>query len=358
MTEQDVYERLREHLDGLPIGYPSTKSGVELRLLRQLFTEEEAEMAINLSPFAATAGDVAEKIGQASEKVEALLEQMSTKGLIFNARKGGITTYRANWFLIGIFDFQGNRMTKKFATDFDQYMEEGLRDELYLANTRQLRVVPVNKAVDAVDKSIVPYDDARELIKQQSKIVVANCICREKAGILEESCDKPLETCLNFSTGAYYRLEHGTGREVTQEEALEIIDRSERLGLVMSSGNAQKTFALCSCCGDCCEFLANLKKYPKPSSMVASNYYSEVDPELCTSCQECLDRCKMDAIAIDDVATIDLDRCIGCGLCVTTCPEDALSLQRKAEDELTVPPANPNELYMKIGIERMQRQSS
>ena len=45
MTELDVYERLRDHLHHLPVGFPSTKSGVELRILRQLFTEEEAEMA-------------------------------------------------------------------------------------------------------------------------------------------------------------------------------------------------------------------------------------------------------------------------------------------------------------------------
>ncbi|MFQ5979276.1 MAG: DUF362 domain-containing protein [Candidatus Heimdallarchaeota archaeon] len=357
MTEQDVYGRLREHLDSLPVAFPSTESGVELRLLRRLFTEEEAEMAINLSPLAATAADIAEKIGQDPEKVGALLDQMSAKGLVFNSSKGGITTYRASWFIIGIFEYQVNRMTKEFANDFDQYVEEGLREELFAANTHQLRVVPVNKAVDAV-MQVASYDDARELIKQQSKISVQNCICRQKKDLQGEPCSQitEREVCMAYSTGAFYYIEHGLGREINQEEALGLIDFAEQKGLVLSPGNAQKTFAMCLCDGDCCEFLGNVKKYPTPSTIVASNYYAQVDEDLCSSCFTCEDRCQMDAISyVDDISTVDLDRCIGCGLCVTTCAEEALSLQHKAEDDLTVPPANGMELFTKIGTERQQR---
>ena len=49
MATDDVYVRLREHLDNLPVGFPKTESGVELRILKRLFTEEEAEMAMHLS---------------------------------------------------------------------------------------------------------------------------------------------------------------------------------------------------------------------------------------------------------------------------------------------------------------------
>ncbi|MFW9997284.1 MAG: DUF362 domain-containing protein [Candidatus Odinarchaeota archaeon] len=360
MTEQDVYMRLREHLDGLPVGFPSTESGVELRILRELFTEEEAEMACQLTPFPETAADIAGKIGQDVKDVEALLEQMSSKGLIFNARKGGTTTYRASWFVVGIFEYQVNRMSKKFVEAFDQYVEEGLRDELVGYETHQLRVVPVNKAVNAI-KHVASFDDARNLIKMQSKISVQNCICKQKKDLQGGKCSRieEREICLAFSTGAYYYLEHGLGRELTQDEALALLDFAEEKGLVVSPGNAQKPFAMCLCCGDCCEILTNLKKYPKPSSMIDSSYHARVDADSCTGCETCLDRCQMDAISIvDGIATIDLDRCIGCGLCVTTCPEEALSLQRKAENKLVVPPADGNDLYMKIGTERLQRRSS
>ncbi|MFX0209496.1 MAG: DUF362 domain-containing protein, partial [Candidatus Hodarchaeota archaeon] len=257
----------------------------------------------------------------------------------------------------GIFEYQINRMTKEFAEDFDQYLDDGLRDELLSYDTHQLRTVPVNKAIDAV-KHVSSYDDARELIRQQSKISVQNCICRQKKDLQEEPCSRheEREICLTFSSGAYYYLEHGLGREITQEEALNLLDFAEQKGLVLNSGNAQKAFAMCLCCGDCCEYLGVLKTHPKPSSLVNSNYFAQVDEDLCSGCETCVDRCQMDAITIvDDISTINLDRCIGCGLCVTTCPEDALTLQPKAEK--IVPPANINELYMKIGNERLQKSS-
>jgi heterodisulfide reductase subunit A-like polyferredoxin len=105
--------------------------------------------------------------------------------------------------------------------------------------------------------------------------------------------------------------------------------------------------------------LASLKKIPKPSFIVASNYFAEVDIDNCTGCETCLDRCQMDAITIEEgVAKIDLDYCIGCGLCVTTCPSEALSLKRKDETEVVVPPANAFELYREIGEKRLQRRTS
>lgn len=39
---KDIYERLRERLNDLATGYPATESGVEIRILKRLFTEEEA----------------------------------------------------------------------------------------------------------------------------------------------------------------------------------------------------------------------------------------------------------------------------------------------------------------------------
>ncbi|MFX0085683.1 MAG: DUF362 domain-containing protein, partial [Candidatus Hodarchaeota archaeon] len=314
-------------------------------------------MACKLSPLPATVHDIAEQIEQAPEDVVSLLEQMSKKGLIFNSNKGGITTYSASWFIVGIFEYQVNRLTKELADDFDQYLDDGLRDELLSYDTHQLRVVPVNKAINAA-KYVASYYDARELIKQQSKISVQNCICRQKKELQGHSCSRheEKEVCLAFSSGAYYFIEHGLGREISQEEALNLLDFAEQKGLVLNPGNAQKTFVMCLCCGDCCEYLSVLKTHPKPSSLVNNSYYAQVETDLCTGCETCLDRCQIEAISIiDDISTINLDRCIGCGLCVTTCPEEAISLQVKTKIE--VPPPNAIELYRKINTERLQKQS-
>jgi heterodisulfide reductase subunit A-like polyferredoxin len=86
---------------------------------------------------------------------------------------------------------------------------------------------------------------------------------------------------------------------------------------------------------------------PRPVDVVASNYYAVSDPELCTACETCIDRCQMDAVALkDDTALVNLDRCIGCGVCVPTCPSEAIQLVKK--DQEIVPPKDMEALYQAI----------
>jgi Na+-translocating ferredoxin:NAD+ oxidoreductase subunit B len=88
--------------------------------------------------------------------------------------------------------------------------------------------------------------------------------------------------------------------------------------------------------------------------MVVSNHYAAVDPDLCTACEICMERCQMDAVSIghDDIAVIDRDRCIGCGLCVTTCPVEAMGLKPKALGERRDPPKAAQETMMRLAQER------
>ncbi|MFX1576256.1 MAG: 4Fe-4S binding protein [Promethearchaeota archaeon] len=359
MIAEDVYEKLREHLNDLPVGFPKTKSGVEIRILKRLFTEEEAEMAMHLTYIPETIEQIAQRTNQNPKEITPLLERLADKGLIFRSHKAGITQYRAEWFAVGIYEHQVNNMTKELAEDLEQYMEEGLRDELIAsADPPQLRVIPVVASLSP-SMGVLPHEDAREIVKKQSKIAVAPCICKRQKEALGEKCDKPEEVCMIFSTGAYYYIENGYGREISVDEALKILDLAHDAGLVCSPSNDQKGFVICNCCGCHCEILANLKKLPHPAKLVASNYYTEVDVDSCSGCETCLDRCQMDAISMENgVAQIDLNYCIGCGLCVTTCPSEALSLKRKDESEVAVPPANAFELYREIGEKRLQRRAS
>ncbi|MFW9830529.1 MAG: DUF362 domain-containing protein [Candidatus Thorarchaeota archaeon] len=356
MTTYDPYEQLRAHLDNLPVGFPKTDSGVEIRLLKRLFTEEEAKMTTNLTYISETAEQIAKRAKKPVEEVELLLEQLAAKGLIFRSRKGGVTKYSAAWFIIGIYEHQVNNMTKELAQDFEQYMDEALREEFIVSSEPpQLRVIPVRDSLEPT-LNVVPYEDAREIVKKQSIIAVAPCICRIEKDVLGEGCDKPKETCIVFSSGAHYYIENGYGREITVAEALKILDQAQEVGLVCSPSNDQKGFVICNCCGCCCGVLTNLKKLPKPSSIIASNYFAEVDTNRCTGCETCLDRCQMDAITIrEGIAEIDLDYCIGCGLCITTCPSEALSLKRKEETKVSTPPTNAFDLYREIGEKRLQR---
>jgi heterodisulfide reductase subunit A-like polyferredoxin len=144
----------------------------------------------------------------------------------------------------------------------------------------------------------------------------------------------------------------GWGRSISKEEALEIAAKNEEDGLVLQPCNQQEIQAICSCCGDCCGALKAIKTLPRPAEFVASNYFAQVKADLCDGCGICVDRCQMEAVAVqDDVARVNRDRCIGCGLCVPKCPSESIHLVKK-EKEL-VPPKDMDAMFEAIKANRI-----
>jgi len=111
--------------------------------------------------------------------------------------------------------------------------------------------------------------------------------------------------------------------------------------------NSQYPFCICLCCGCCCEVLANAKGLENPARLFYANYYAVNDDALCNGCGLCVDRCQMDAIAMeDDKSRIDPGRCIGCGLCITDCPAKAIRLEKK--DPIAVPKKDTTAFYLTL----------
>jgi Na+-translocating ferredoxin:NAD+ oxidoreductase subunit B len=347
----DVFQKLAKHLDNLPTGYPATESGVELRILKRLFTAEEAEIAMTLTMMPETAAGVAGRTGRDAAALADTLAEMSQKGLIFRMSKADKTLYSAAQFIIGIWEYHVNSLDEDLIRDVNEYMPTLMQKSWLNTTTKQLRVIPVAKSVSA-EMTVMPFEAAEAIIKQQSKIIVAACICRKEQKMIGKGCDKPSETCIIFGGGAYYYQKNGLGREIDKKEALDILKAGVDAGLVLQPGNQQKSMNICMCCGCCCGVLKNLKTLDKPAKVIHTNYYAQVDEELCTACEACVERCQMDAITVDEIARVNLDRCIGCGLCVTECPTEAILLKQKAEDSHYVPPKNVFETYMNIAQER------
>jgi hypothetical protein len=226
----DVYYQLREQLDQYSVGFPSTESGVEIKILEHLFTEEEAQMYLNLSMMLETPEAVADRLKQDPEKVGRLLEQMAEKGLLFRLRKEGSARYGVAPYVVGIFEYQLKSMDQELAKLHEQYFEETFAHDMS-EKTLPMRTIPVNKSLN-VSWPVAPYEDVREIIKSKEKIAVANCICRVQQGRLDQDCDKPLEACFMFGSHAKYYVEKGMGRWISQEESLEILDCCEEAGLV------------------------------------------------------------------------------------------------------------------------------
>ena len=336
--KNDVYARLRERLDEYSIGFKSTGTGVEIQLLETLFTEEEAEMYLNLTRSLQTARDIAEKTGQPIQTTEEILQKMTDKGLTiprFPKKKDEPFYYSAAPYLHGLLEHQIKRMDKDMADLMLKLNHIGY----FSRGPAPLRTIPVNTAVDN-DTKIAPYEDVRKIIELKRRYCVADCACSVVRQTQQPQCEKPIEVCFLFDFYADYYIERGLGREVDKAELLQILERCDKNGLVPQLGNSINPDALCNCCPDCCESLLALKASPKPAKYSTSSYCSAVETESCIGCGTCIDRCPMNAIIQSDeeVAQINPHRCIGCGLCVSTCSEGAIRLVRKSEDHIKMPP--------------------
>lgn len=333
----NVYEKLRERLDMFPQGFPKTKSGVELEILEHLFSADEAEVALSLRPLPEPVSTIAERISRDEKELQEILYDMSKRGLIgrFKESEEVGSYFLAPW-MIGIWEFQLNRLTPDNIKLYEKYFEEGMVPFNKTKKVGEFRVIPIQKEIQN-NTEIQPYEKVSEVIDSQTRFAVADCICRKEARMMGEGCDKLLETCMMFGLAADYYIENELGREISKEEAKEILFKAEEDGLVhFSSNHADGKIFICNCCGCCCKALANITKYDNPAVIAQSNYYASVDADTCDGCETCTDRCQVDAIQVEsDLAIISTAQCIGCGLCVSSCPTESISMIPKGPDALS-----------------------
>ncbi len=351
MTEE-VYQNLQKHLDQFPIGYPATKSGVEIRVLKHLFNPEEAEIAINLKWEYEILENIHKtiKTQNSLSQLEEALDVMVSKGLINFKKEGDKKYYAILPLVVGIYEYQINKLTNEFIEDFELYKDNEFALEIISTNNLQVRIIPLEQSLTP-ENQVASYDEIRKIIEntEEDSIGLANCICRQSKDLQGEPCSKisERELCLYLGNTGRLFLDQGWARPISKDKALEILLNSEKNGLVLQSGNTKNPEFICNCCNCCCLSLSKAKEIPRPAQFLASNFYAEVDKELCTGCGTCLKRCQMNALKlVNNISKVNLKRCIGCGLCVSTCPEEAIHL-RKKEKEI-VPPSTVDDLYAEI----------
>ena len=350
MTETtDAFRELQEHLDKMPVGYPATKSGVEINLLKEIFTPEEAKLTTHLDYKHKTVDEIyktAQKHVESKEQLERIFDQIVSKGGISRRERDGEKQYAVIPLLLwGMFEHQLKRLTPEFLGNLGQYMQGQFANELANTKVPKTRVIPIEQSLK-VEHRIATYDELRHIIEQAGEhITVQDCICRKVGDMIGKPCQVTdrREVCITFGDVADLYAKEGWGRRISQEEAFEIARKNEEEGLVLQPGNEQQPVFMCACCGDCCSVLGPIKSFPRPADLMVSNYFAQLDTELCKGHGTCVKRCPMGAARLEDkAASIDLGRCIGCGLCVPTCPENAIKLVKKAKE--IVPPATEEDL--------------
>jgi len=333
--EQTVYRKLAQKLDAIPNGFPATESGIELRILEWIFTPEEAALAAEMRLRAESADEIAPRVGQDPKAAYGTLKAMVRKGLIYTKRDEGKLKFGLLPFAVGIYEEQLERIDEEFAQMFEDYYREALSDAL-LGQPAPMRVVPVEESIP-VDIEIFPYERASEMLNQAQSFGVRDCICRTQQALLGNRCHYPMESCLLFASAEGVFANDPVTREVTREEAFQILREAEEAGLVHSSGNYSRGhYYICNCCTCCCAILRGIAEFDIPTAIARSDFYAALDGELCTACETCLERCQFGALSlVDDVCQVERARCVGCGLCVSTCSSEALRLERKPPAERT-----------------------
>ncbi len=321
------------------LGFPDSE--LLRKILEKLMSEEEAKVAAALP---GSIDEVAEKTGIDRERVREILEELFEKGVVFPKDFREREYYRFARDIIQLHDATMASQHMKDAEFAKLWKEFGDKEAhprigkiLSSAGIKVWRVVPAYAAIKDLP-DVLPYENIKEMIKSQEKIAVVPCSCRNITLLADEGCKFTDEGrtwhCIQLGRGAEYVVARGSGREISVEEALKLIDEIERDGLVHTWPNTAKIVdrrvtVNCNCCSDCCEFFLAAKGagIPIEALLEKSRYVAYVDEDRCIACGVCAERCHFDAIEIGDVARVDEEKCFGCGVCVVGCESEAIKLK-------------------------------
>jgi hypothetical protein len=238
---------------------------------------------------------IARRAGLPLAETEQRLDEMAHKGLIFSIHPDDSPAlYQAVPFVIGIYEFQVNRLTEGLLQDLDEFWSTQ-KQRPQAQTISQMRTIPVGQSIDPHLETL-PYEQVDELIKAHDRFAVAPCICRRQAKMQGEGCDAPEESCLMFGDFADYYVRGGRGRSIDRAELMEILARADAANLVLQPTNSQDITAICCCCGCCCGVLRGLQNHPKPAEAVANSFIAQLEPEACQGCWTCVERCQMQAL--------------------------------------------------------------
>lgn len=302
------------------------------QIIRSMTSPEQASLLVALP---GTAAEMAEKTGRSLVAIEADLTDLFRKGLAFKKEKAGSLLWRAPAHLVQFHDatLVWPEATEEFYGLWRAYMEKEwptLAQGLSALTPRPFtRVIAVNRTIDTGKAQVLAPDSVRELIHGARRIAVTPCTCRLSMG----KCDAPVEVCLQINRGADYTVERGSGRELTRDEALSVLDQAQAAGLVhVTMNKADAGHFICNCCGCCCQAFSLLRS-DGPRLCDPSRFQPRVDADRCTACGTCEERCLFDAIAVGDgdAATVDAENCLGCGQCAAVCPEGAIVMEAVRE---------------------------
>ena len=350
MGQKDLYEDLMRYYE-FQIGKMPRREKF-LGALKEVFPEEDLQIFFQLPYLGFLSEEKLKKklskLNISQETFDDTMSRLIPKGLVDKFQKEDVWGYERAPVIVVL------EMTVREKEDspFRQVAADVMNDliegaaETIPTKTPYYRVLAAEPTVKSNSRSkvvkvsadipdprqVLPLDEISEMIKQVDLIAISNCYCRSAKEILGEGCGHSLETCFYFDELAQMKLQTDYARELTFDEAMEILYACEKEGLVHNVSNCEgKIQTLCNCCNCSCAVLKawnrGMRNTTSPSRFVVS-----LDTNLCTLQGDCVKICPVGAHSINSQALeTDIEKCIGCGLCVTACTAGALRMELRQD---------------------------
>ncbi|MBW2467837.1 MAG: 4Fe-4S binding protein [Deltaproteobacteria bacterium] len=359
----DLYMRLAKQLESLTMGYPYTDELLDL--LREMFSPAEAQVALaipnDLEPLQVVSLDtIAARSDLPLSEVAQALDSMAGRNMLYTAPTAdgaiGYALLQVGYGLPQTFFWKGKQddTTKRMAKLVLKYFTVPTTQKIYGGvRTKSFKYSPASRSIEIPMQGVMPNEQIGPIVDAAEKIAVAHCPCRMSAKILGRTdCPHSLEVCVKYDEMAQFVIDRGLAREISKDEAHQIMADSEKEGLVHMVDNAQGQIKhTCNCCGDYCWNVGIIRRRKIPRDQLMAVYFiRETELDECIGCGACAEICPVDAVKmVDDQPRVDLDWCIGCGVCAVQCPANVISISRRIEHQA---PQDVAELHRQIKKER------
>lgn len=336
-----LYVNVRNHINRCAAGLGSVCSGDDnWDLFMDFLSDEDAEHILAMPVTRNfTVPDYACAIGVTEAEAQSVLDDLADRSWLWRIRRGGVPTYQLMGLIPGIWEWhelwEGVNGTAEQMLRFNQDCDAVWGEKRSLGSLYQ-SLVHVSACDNSIVEGDVPmYCDWQAALERCDTFGVMPCQCRTKqvnmGTLTEEECGR-METCVSMGEIAEYFNSIGVARELTREEAREIIQKNVDEGNTIEGYTWKTGGCYCACNIKVCLF-ANA--YMGLGSGVNSfEYLSDMrlayDKDACIQCGACEQRCPMQVISADeDGYRVASDMCFRCGQCATVCPVGARKLVAK-----------------------------
>ena len=275
-----------------------------------ILTDEEADVAIAAGlRKERTAAYLARKVGKTVQEVQPLLDNLVYYGIFRRSHNEtlGEDTYYMQIFAPGILEMMVNQKEL-----LDTHPEVGRAFEEYTRNLAAnmgamipdgyglMRVIPVESALEGIP-GVNEFERISHYLDKYDRFSVSPCSCRASRTSIGDGCGHLDEDmCIQMGKGAEHYIRSGRAKEITREQALEIIKRAEENGLMHDMVNIEEpgeSAAICNCCACACFGLRVGLMYGARDA-IRSNYVAEVDEAKCVACGQCVETCPGNALKL------------------------------------------------------------